>query len=65
MLPTAMAPAIMATIAETGVALHWNRTLSPERIGFMRNFVEAQMVTYESDFTGASSGWFFWNFKME
>ena len=64
-LPTALAPAIMTAIAENGVAPYLNRTLSPERHGFMRNFVEAQMVTYESDITGVSSGWLFWNFKME
>jgi glucan 1,3-beta-glucosidase len=64
-LPTAMAPFIMKTIAATGVAPHMNRTVSVERQAFMRNFVEAQMVTYEAKTDGVSSGWLFWNFKME
>ena len=64
-LPTAMAPYIMKTIAATGVAPHLNRTLSPARIKFVRNFVEAQMVAYEAKSEGVSSGWLFWNFKME
>jgi hypothetical protein len=65
MLPTAMAPFIMEVIAKEGVAPLLNRTLSPERMSFMRNFVEAQMVVYEQRDTGISSGWLFWNFKME
>jgi glucan 1,3-beta-glucosidase len=64
-LPTAMAPFIMKTIAETGTAPLLNRTLSQPRIDFINNFVKAQMVTYEARDTQVSSGWFFWNFKME
>ena len=65
MLPTAMAPYLMKTIAETGIQPYLNRTLSPERMAFLRNFVEAQMVTYEAAPDGVSAGWLFWNFKME
>jgi glucan 1,3-beta-glucosidase len=64
-LPTAMAPFIMKTIAATGQAPQLNRTLSAVRIQFMRNFVEAQMVAYEAKAEAVSSGWLFWNFKME
>ena len=64
-LPTAMAPYIMKTIAASGIAPHLNRTLSRPRVNFMRNFVEAQMVAYEAKEEGVSSGWLFWNFKME
>jgi len=33
---------------------------------FLRNYVEAQMVAYEAAGSGGiSSGWLFWNFKME
>lgn len=55
----------MEAIAKEGIAPLLNRTLSPERISFMRRFVEAQMVAYEQRDRGISSGWLFWNFKME
>jgi glucan 1,3-beta-glucosidase len=64
-LPTALTPHIMNVIAARGAAPLLNRTLSSERMEFMRNFVEAQMVTYEARDSGVSSGWLFWNFKME
>jgi len=55
----------MAAIAESGIASEFDRQLSPERRAFLRNFVEAQMVSYEAADSGASSGWFYWTFKME
>jgi hypothetical protein len=55
----------MKEIAITGKAPLLNRTLSRERRNFLRNFVEAQMVAYEALDSGVSSGWLFWNFKME
>lgn len=64
-LPTALTPHIMKTIAAQGVAPLLNRTLSPARQDFMKHFVKAQMVTYESKDSGLSSGWLFWNFKVE
>ncbi len=64
-LPTALTPHIMKTIAVRGSAPLLNRTLSAKRMQFMRNFVEAQMVTYEARDSGLSSGWLFWNFKVE
>lgn len=64
-LPTALTPHIMKTIAAQGVAPLINRTLSPARQDFMKQFVKAQMVTYESKDSGVSSGWLFWNFKVE
>ena len=52
-----------------GVAPEFNRTITAEgqalKWSFMRNYVEAQMVTYEGADYGLSSGWFYWNFKME
>lgn len=47
-----------------------NRSSSEDRELFLRNFVEAQMVVYETpdekeDGVGVSSGWFFWTLKME
>lgn len=49
-----------------GVALEFDREITVERQNFIRNFVEAQMVTYEAkDVPGLSSGWFYWTFKME
>eukprot|EP00429_Kryptoperidinium_foliaceum_P046299 CAMPEP_0176126060 /NCGR_PEP_ID=MMETSP0120_2-20121206/63618_1 /TAXON_ID=160619 /ORGANISM="Kryptoperidinium foliaceum, Strain CCMP 1326" /LENGTH=597 /DNA_ID=CAMNT_0017460969 /DNA_START=36 /DNA_END=1826 /DNA_ORIENTATION=- len=46
-----------------------DRLQSKNRWEFMRNFVEAQMVVYESPdsegFVGLSRGWFYWTLKME
>lgn len=56
---------VMAGIASTGVAPEFNREISEERKAFLRNFVEAQMVTYEAADSHVSSGWFYWTFKME
>ena len=65
-LPSALVPVIMKTIMATGVAPFINRTLNVQRQGFLRNFVQAQMVTYEANsIPMISSGWLFWNFKME
>jgi glucan 1,3-beta-glucosidase len=65
-LPTALTPQLMKGIADYGILPQMNRTLSPARKAFLRNFVEAQMVAYEAaDSGGISSGWLFWNFKME
>ena len=65
-LPTAMTPYLMDGIASDGKAPLLDRTLSKNRKHFMRNFVEAQMVNYEAAGSGGvSSGWLFWNFKME
>jgi glucan 1,3-beta-glucosidase len=64
-LPTAMTPYIMKHIVATGRAPFLNRSLSKERRDFLRNFVKAQMIAYEARDEGISSGWLFWNFKME
>ena len=58
-------PALMNGIAENGVAEKFDRQLSNERKEFLRNFVEAQMVSYEAVEPGESKGWFYWNFKIE
>ena len=46
-----------------------NRSSSEDRQVFLRNFVEAQMVVYETPeengAVGVSRGWFFWTLKME
>mmetsp|Transcript_28820 Transcript_28820/g.78084 ORF Transcript_28820/g.78084 Transcript_28820/m.78084 type:complete len:617 (+) Transcript_28820:193-2043(+) len=62
-LPTALLPDLMEGISKTGELPQRNRTLSVGRNNFLRNFCEAQMVAYEAP--GISSGWLFWNFKME
>jgi len=56
---------VMAGIAANGTAPEFYREINLKRKAFLRNFVEAQMVTYEAAETGVSRGWFFWNFKME
>jgi len=56
---------VMAGIAANGTAPEFDRQISPLRQSFLRNFVEAQMVSYEAADGGVSSGWFYWTFKME
>jgi len=56
---------VMAGIAANGFAPEFDRKIEPKRQAFLRNFVEAQMVTYEAADIGVSRGWFYWNFKME
>lgn len=66
-LPSAMTNKIMRSIRNPEIqkALLMDRVLKPEMKDFLENHVKAQMVSYESANTGASSGWFFWNLKME
>ena len=58
-------PALISGIAKNGTADRFDRELSQERKDFLRNFVSAQMVSYEAVVPGESAGWFYWNFKME
>ena len=53
----------MQEIGRTGQAPQ--RSISPERGEFLRNFLQAQMVTYETTSSGVGSGWFYWTAKME
>mmetsp|Transcript_22452 Transcript_22452/g.31501 ORF Transcript_22452/g.31501 Transcript_22452/m.31501 type:complete len:611 (+) Transcript_22452:216-2048(+) len=56
---------VMQNIAKSGT-MGEERTPSKERQDFLRQFVKAQMVTYEGGGQdGSSGGWFFYNFKME
>jgi len=66
-LPTAKTPTLMKGIKDNGIVPELNRTLTKARHTFLTQFVQAQMVAYESVHThpGISSGWLFWNFKME
>lgn len=64
-LPKTLLKEIMEGIATNGTAPMFDRKLPVPRQAFMRNFVEAQMVAYEAVSLGISSGWFYWNFKME
>jgi hypothetical protein len=56
---------VMKGIATNGEAPYFNRTISKARGNFLRNFVEAQMVTYEAAEVKVSHGWFFWTLKTE
>lgn len=65
-LPTALTPHIMKTIASQNKAPLLSRQISQARRAFLKDFVQAQMVTYEASTSpGVSNGWFFWNFKTE
>jgi len=63
--PMDMVHVIMQEIKANGTAALLDRQLSPARQEFLRHFVEAQIVTYESADTGVSGGWFFWTAKVE
>jgi len=56
---------MMKGIAEDGVVPKLHKMFTKPEIEFLRNFVQAQMVAYESVETGTSAGWFFWTVKME
>lgn len=56
---------VMQGIASTGTAPLLNRQFTPERQDFLRNFVMAQIVTYEAADKGIASAWFYWTVKME
>jgi hypothetical protein len=64
-LPVAKLGDVMKGIEKNGEAPGMNRTISNERKAFLRRFVEAQMVAYESAGIGISRGWFYWTLKME
>jgi len=64
-LPADKLDQIMDSIASTGQAFEFNRQISRPRQMFLKNFAEAQIVTYEASNVGVSSGWFYWTFKME
>ena len=57
---------VMAGIEKNGVATEFNRTISDDRKTFLKDFVKAQMVTYEvAHNPGVSKGWFYWTLKTE
>jgi glucan 1,3-beta-glucosidase len=56
---------VMLGIAANGTAPLLDRQLTQDRQDFLRNFVMAQMVTYEAADKGIASAWFYWTVKME
>ena len=58
---------LLAGYSRLGVFPEVDRQLPSKRKVFLRNFVEAQMVAYETaaERGQGSTGWFFWNFKTE
>jgi len=56
---------MMKGIAANGIVPKLNKMFTQPEMDFLRNFVQAQMVAYESVETGTSAGWFFWTAKME
>lgn len=64
-LPVAKLADVMEGIEKEYQAPEFYRQIPKERKAFLRNFVEAQMVTYETIDTGVSRGWFYWTLKME
>ena len=64
-LPVALLNDVMSGIAANASAPQLHRTLSRGRKAFLRNFVEAQMVSYEAADKGVGQGWFYWTARME
>ena len=64
-LPVAKLADIMKGIQEKHQAPEFDREIPTDRREFLKNYVEAQMVAYESADVGVSSGWFYWTLKME
>jgi glucan 1,3-beta-glucosidase len=64
-LPVAKLLEMMQGIAKTGIVPEYDRTFTVEEKDFLKHFVMAQMVAYESIETGTSAGWFYWTAKME
>jgi glucan 1,3-beta-glucosidase len=64
-LPAARINDVMDGIATTGIAPYFDRQLSFERQEFLRNYIQAQIVTFESVDVGVTKAWFYWTMKME
>jgi glucan 1,3-beta-glucosidase len=64
-LPSARINEVMMGIAANGVAPYFDRELSLERKEFLRDYVEAQIVTFENGNIGTLSAWFYWTLKVE
>ena len=64
-MPGELLKPVMKSIYEYGEAPLMNRTLDPERMGFLQKFIEAQIVSYEAADAGFGHGWFFWTLKTE
>lgn len=60
-MPGELLQAVMARIHHQGIALGMHRQLEPARQDFMKDYVKAQMASYEA----SSKGWFFWTIRME
>mmetsp|Transcript_29456 Transcript_29456/g.45350 ORF Transcript_29456/g.45350 Transcript_29456/m.45350 type:complete len:615 (-) Transcript_29456:169-2013(-) len=56
---------VMEGIKKNGEAPEFNRTIPEKRQDFLKEFVKAQMVAYEAEDAGVSSGWFYWTLKTE
>lgn len=63
-LPAARINEIMEVIAATGRAPYMDRQLSAERQDFIRDYVKAQMVSFE-EAGYKNRAWFYWSAKME
>jgi len=64
-MPGEVLKPIMKSINEYGVAILMDRQLSQDRMDFLKQFIQAQIVMYEAKTAGVGHGWFYWNFKME
>lgn len=64
-LPVKKLDDVMKGIQEKYEAPEFDRIISKERQAFLRNYVEAQMVSWESQNVGVSLAWFYWTMKME
>jgi glucan 1,3-beta-glucosidase len=64
-LPAARIDDVMNGIAANGFAPYFDRQLSDARQDFIRNYIQAQIVTFEAASVGVTKAWFYWTLKME
>lgn len=64
-LPVTKLLQLMKGIAANGTVPDFDRKFTTPELHFLQQFVQAQMVAYESVDTGTSGGWFYWTAKME
>jgi glucan 1,3-beta-glucosidase len=65
-LPSARINDVINSIVKKGIAPYLDRQFTDDRKEFLRNYIQAQIVTYEAaNHPGLSKAWFYWTIKME
>jgi glucan 1,3-beta-glucosidase len=65
-MPGELLKVVLESIRETGVAALQDRQLSDDRKKFLKQFAQAQIVSFEqAGIPGLNHGWFYWTLKLE